>query len=899
MSVSSRRQTPTWPFLLVLVSLFALSLTAPRRWERIARSKPLVISAKHTLQPRRPRLAQPPAVGGRAAASEPTLAPPETSVASEPGQPAPAAPRASAPPRGPLPDLGPAIGKLATPSLLGPEGQLAVRIHADLAPRVALRPEKPAPLAETAEPVLKLPLPPVEPPTATLESAPTEATRLKDESPAPANLRLLVEPSVAPTLVADDESHDPGLPGFTWTEPVQLLERLEGLTDRDGARPWAYEVIALIHELLITAGPNTPEAGQVLDSLQRAAQASSEVAAEIAGPDSTELQRVAYALKRRMAAWEPLRHLPPRSEAELAVAVPEPDRLALCLSEIDAATQANPAGSGWRDYLLFDSLQGLAAGTGGSDAQATRQLAQRVLARLAATRLSRSQRRFVADETLSRLAGELRCWAAAPVDGEQLLAHLESYEQSPSSETARLLALDLRQLAWSPAVELQEFGRELEQNYRNANVRVVLSEEMLSRMMPLQDPVDESVRVTILGAPTRGRSRTETDLTARLIPDPHRLRFLVEATGRVSARTNSHSGPATMHSSSNSTFSATREMEMTLEGLRAKEMEVSAHSRARLRDVNTSFDSIPVVGAMVSNYARQKYLDQRAIAERELERIVAQKAIDNIAAQSTERVATTNAKLAQHVLEPMARLQIEPTLIESATSDERMTVRMRIAGDEQLGAHTPRPRAPGHSLLSAQIHESAINNFLDRLKLGGKLQSERELYHSLSGMLGLPPEFVPPDLHDNVLLQLSEVDPIRVRFADGRIAIELRVDELRAEGQTFRDFVVRAYYAADPNSRQGQLMRDGTVQLIGRGLRAKGQVALRGMFSKTFSKERRLAIVPEKLLQDPRMAGIEVVQWTVADGWIGIALADVRPGHSPVARAAPKTTAAAKAPGRK
>lgn len=902
MSVSSRRQTPTWPFLVVIASLFALSLTAPRKWEKVARSKPLMTSAKRlqrgkstlfttlpfraprgvvheptdiVVEPHGPEIAvEAPAPSAVASRSEPARVEEPTLAPSEP----PA-------PRQPLPDLGAAMSKLAPPpSMLGPDGQVSLRVPADLSPVLVMRPEKPAAIVEQDDAVLRLPLPPAA--EEALSSG--DAQEVADEPG-------LVEPSMAPDLVLDESLAEAATPGFAWSEPKQLLERLEALTDHDGAHAWAYEVIALIHELLQTGGPQTPEAEQVFASLDAAVESSSRIAGDIAGPDSAELQRVAYALKRRLAAWKPLSDLPQRSDANLAVAIPEPDRLALCLNEIEVATQPDAAGRGWRDYLLFDNLQSLANGSGGSDATTSRLLAQRVLARLTASRLSKSQRRFVADDTLSRLASELRCWAAEPIDGEQILAHLEAYESEGGADNARLLAADLHQLAWSPSVDLQNYGRQLEQSYRNANLRMVVSEELLSRMMPPQPPVDEPVRVTILGAPTRGRSHTETDTTARLIPDPHRLRFLVEARGRVTARTNSQSGPATVYSNSHSTFEASREMEFTLSGLHASEMLVSAHSRARLRDVSTSFDSVPVVGSLVTNYAKQRYSEQRATAERELERLVAQKAVDNIAAQSSARTTETNRKLQKHLLEPMARLEIEPTIIETQTTDDRMTIRLRIAGDEQLGAHTARPRAPGHSLLSAQIHESAINNFITRLKLGGKLVSERQLYESLSGMLGLPPELVPAELHDNVLLYLNEQDPIRVRFQDGRIAIELKVDELRAEGETFRDFMVRVYYCPDPASPNGDLMRDGTVQLIGRGLRAKGQIALRGMFSKTFNKDRRLAIMPEKLSSDPRMAGIKITQWVVADGWIGIAVSDVRPGHSPVAMTAQKGGKPAKA----
>jgi hypothetical protein len=314
-------------------------------------------------------------------------------------------------------------------------------------------------------------------------------------------------------------------------------------------------------------------------------------------------------------------------------------------------------------------------------------------------------------------------------------------------------------------------------------------------------------------------------------------------------------------------------------------MIASAESTARLRDVSTSFDSIPLVGSLVGNYARQQYNEKRSNAERELERIVAQKAIDNIADQSAARLAEVNRQLEERLTKPMDQLGIEPIVIETHTTDDRLTARIRIAGKEQLGAHSPRPRAPSTSLMSVQVHESACNNFLDRLELGGRMVSQRELYDALVEKLNLPRELLPQRIRDDVLLQLAADDPVRVRFQEGRVAIEIQLDELRAEGNVWRNFMIRAFYRPDPASAQGELMRDGTVQLIGQSLRAKAQIALRGIFSSTFSKDRRITIVPETLINDPRMAGIRVTQWALADGWIGIALGDVRPGHSPIAAA--------------
>ena len=54
------------------------------------------------------------------------------------------------------------------------------------------------------------------------------------------------------------------------------------------------------------------------------------------------------------------------------------------------------------------------------------------------------------------------------------------------------------------------------------------------------------------------------------------------------------------------------------------------------------------------------------------------------------------------------------------STPERVVARVRVAGDDQLGSHTPRPRALSDSLASVQVHETAMTNLAVTLGLDGK-----------------------------------------------------------------------------------------------------------------------------------------------------------------------------------
>ncbi len=86
----------------------------------------------------------------------------------------------------------------------------------------------------------------------------------------------------------------------------------------------------------------------------------------------------------------------------------------------------------------------------------------------------------------------------------------------------------------------------------------------------------------------------------------------------------------------------------------------------------------------------------------------------------------------------LRRIGIDPTTMSSDTTPERHTVRLRVAGANQLGGHTARPQAPSDSLGSIQVHESAINNALDQLHVAGRTFTLLELFQHLTKITDSP-----------------------------------------------------------------------------------------------------------------------------------------------------------------
>ena len=164
----------------------------------------------------------------------------------------------------------------------------------------------------------------------------------------------------------------------------------------------------------------------------------------------------------------------------------------------------------------------------------------------------------------------------------------------------------------------------------------------------------------------------------------------------------------------------------------------------------------------------------------------------------------------------MDALALEPTLVAAETTEQRFVMRVRLAGDDQLGSHTPRPQAPADSLASVQVHETAMNNVLAAAGTG-----RPDLHAARVGPAHRPaaqpplPAQTNPD-HEDVTITFASHDAVRVRCVDGRIEITLSIAKLAKPPRKWKDFQVRAYYRPEVHGRSVEFARDGVIQLIGR-----------------------------------------------------------------------------------
>ncbi len=501
----------------------------------------------------------------------------------------------------------------------------------------------------------------------------------------------------------------------------------------------------------------------------------------------------------------------------------------------------------------------------------TRAIARRVLVHLVETPLALEQQQFIASGPVAALRDELQPWAAEPIRLGTLLADIERYERTNLQSDARRLAFDCQYLSVSPSEGERRLAGHIEVHYRNANLRIAVTEELINALIPERNLEYARVNKTVLGRPVWGESLMATELAVQLEPDPKHVRLAMKVTGEIAALTTVDAGAAKFLSDSKSYYVARKPLEIDMNGISLYPVEIEVHNNTQLRGVQTSLDPIPFVSVLGRGMAKWQYEQNKPAADAELKEKVASEATERIDSEMRKQLSGVVERANRRVFDPLNSLMLDPQLIDAETNQLRFTMRLRLAGDDQLGSHTPRPQAPSDSLLSLQMHESVLNNGIQRLELAGHACTLPELSKHVAKRLHCPAAWPTNPENDDVRIVFAERDPIVVHCQDGRLVLTLSIAQLSKPSQSrkWRNFQIRVFLKPEIHERSAELVRDGVIHLIGRQPTGS-QFALRGIFSLAFSKKNPWQLVPERLLNEPKLKDAEITQFVIDDGWIGL-----------------------------
>ncbi len=666
-----------------------------------------------------------------------------------------------------------------------------------------------------------------------------------------------------------------------WAYPAQLIGDLAAIRRFPELAEWSREVQDTVHRLRQTNefGGEEVEAalsrlnGLVLEG-QKLANAPERM---IQNGELTEsrppLQQAVYALKRRLVIWQQVRNVMAGQPVFTNIGRPDLARLFKALQDVESYLADNVHANAWNEYLLLDDAFEICDTTDATaDVDEVRQLAQQILNQMNSPYLNDRQRRLLWEPVFVTLARELRAWAGSPIDYARLLSTIERYEQSSRSSDAERLAKYCLMKNWSDTEAVTKLGGQLDQHYRNANIRVAISAELINRLLPAASQQQQAVNDTVLGARVLGRANSTTELRISLLPDPRRWRMGLHAEGAIRSRTSSVRGPATFFNEGFTRYQAQKSFSVDRHGVQVSRAETNVAGSNRLKGFETDFDELPLVGLLARSIAEQQHDSKAGQAEWLMRNRVASEASKRLDDEVHYTLLTAEKEFQEKILDPLHALELNPLALSMRTTEQRLIARYRLAGDLQLAAHTARPVAYSDSLLSLQVHQSAVNNSLQNLRLEGTETDLHQLWDHLTEIFKGNDLRKPEDLPDNVTVRFADEQAVRVDFEEGRAVLTIKLDALRHASRSWKNVIVRGFYRPDPVDTEADLVRDGYIELSGKQFGLRDQIALRGIFTKVLNKEREFSILSPRLLENERLSDLQLTQFDIRDGWIGVAL---------------------------
>ncbi len=461
--------------------------------------------------------------------------------------------------------------------------------------------------------------------------------------------------------------------------------------------------------------------------------------------------------------------------------------------------------------------------------------------------------------------------SSMPIEVAALSKDLEKYETNRDPKLARAIALQQQSLMASNDAIDRHVADSVEQHYRNANLRVAITAEMLNRLAGVERNELKPVSGRVAGSYVRGQSNVRTESRVLLDPSATEWQLELQADGVVDSNTTANSGPVRFRSRGTTDFTARKTIVVNDRGVHLKPSSVQTSTSNRLVGVTTDYDWMPLFGSYARERAIGEYRARQGRAKAQVESRVATEAGDTLDQQTREAVDQIRQQTYDRFAMQLAAFDIKLTPVEMKTTTERLVARVRVAGDKQLGSHTPRPRALSDSLASAQVHESALTNLAVTLGLDGRRFTAPELRDMLREKFPQMAAKDPSEARHDAIFQFAAEDAVQVHVNDGKLELAISFASIELQDDVMSNVVVHVYYAPKVDGLTAELVREGTLGIQGHfssGERAR----LHNIFNRVLPPERHLPIMAIDSPQDKRFQGLMITQLVLEDGWMGLAV---------------------------
>jgi hypothetical protein len=413
------------------------------------------------------------------------------------------------------------------------------------------------------------------------------------------------------------------------------------------------------------------------------------------------------------------------------------------------------------------------------------------------TALDASQKAFTNHGTFQSLSSTLDQYVAAvrwtnPAEAtEKLRADLKSLSTAldtyaSSGEKAGELRDSFARARYDAPDNGDRLASTLQKHLFNYNLRVLVSEAFLNRLMSQNRVEQGPVNDFILGANVYGNQITNTAVDVDLKPSSNTVRFDLRLNGNITSNTQGVTPQATVYTIGNHTFNARKEINFDGQTFSTMPATIAVSPRNTTTGISTQMSGIPIIGRIAQRIAT----DQVEAKRGEAESIAAGRVQDNVLPRFNQDVdrsfAEQGDKLNREVFSGLRATKLFPDTYNYQSTDQLMTMNARVMSPHQIGGDLPDSRLMSVTGATALVHETALNNAIDQMDLAGQTVTEAELKAKIEAFLtkalNRPYKFqaeTPVEATDEDEKALNgiifaAVDPIRIRVTNDELTIVIR-----------------------------------------------------------------------------------------------------------------------------
>ncbi len=555
-----------------------------------------------------------------------------------------------------------------------------------------------------------------------------------------------------------------------------------------------------------------------------------------------------------------------------------------------------PNGSLWLGYFKADALKtALTADPEGADAiAAATQSAAKLQTR--AYVLDSTQKEFThrpAFETYANAVGlysHAASWKNSDEATKKLRAELKTLATSldtyaTTSENTAELRQAFAKVRLASADGGERIASALQKRLFNYNLRLLLTEDFLNKLMSQKRTESGPVSDFVLGAAVSGNQITNTTVGVDLKPSNTTARFDIKLNGAISSDTQGVTSQATVWTHGSHTFVATKEI--NFDGLKFSTLpaQINVYPRNTTTGIATGASGMPIFGQIANRIASDQVEAKRGEAEAITASRVRERVLPRFNSEVDSSFATQGQQLDKELFAGLRSTNLFPDAYSYQTTDRLMTVNARLMADNQVGADLPEASLLVTRGATALMHESILNNSIDQIGIAGQTLTEPELRTKIEGFLtkalNRPFKFeAPAPAEANAgeeeqglkAIIFAAADPIRIRVLNGELTLIIRAG-FKQEGKD--DIPAREITVPISLEVQGQqiAVKRGNVVVTS----AEGQGG--GISINAVVRKKIQSVLPDRLvdgkveLKAPETTMVAyVTNIKLVDGWIAISI---------------------------